>query len=151
MPIGDKSKSDGDRAALATKVVRLVRIADVITLVLGLWLIGAPYALDYAEASGVEGFWNDGVVGAVLTFAGLIRLVAPLGALAARLASLLLGVWLTLAPAVLGYVGGSAPMATVSEVTVGVVIAVLALVTVLAAAAVSGADGATMADGQSTS
>ncbi len=115
---------------------RVVRVADVVTLGLGLWLLGAPYALNYNGGSGLDGFWNDAIVGAVVSLAALVRLAEPGRGAAVRVGSILLGGWLLLAPAVLGYVGGTAPKATANEVTVGVLVAVLALISLLASASV---------------
>ncbi len=119
---------------------RFVRAADVVTLGLGLWLLGAPYALNYNGGGGLDGFWNDAIVGAVVSLAALVRLADPGRGAAVRVGSILLGVWLLLAPAVLGYVGGAAAKATANEVTVGVLVAVLALISLLASASMAKPD-----------
>ncbi len=129
---------------------RVVRAADVATLVLGLWLLGAPYALNYNGAGGLDGFWNDAIVGAAVSLAALVRLGEPDRGAMVRVGSILLGAWLLLAPAVLGYVGGSSPRATANEVTVGILVAVLSLVSLLASASVPKPDEPDSAGGSDT-
>lgn len=131
---------DGDDRTTGCSALRVVRTADVVTLGLGLWLLAAPYALNYSGGGGLDGVWNDAIAGAVISLAALVRLAEPGGGVVVRAGSILLGGWLMLAPAVLGYVGGTAPKATANEITVGVLVALLALTSLLASASVTKRD-----------
>ncbi|HEY6744337.1 MAG TPA: SPW repeat protein [Mycobacteriales bacterium] len=111
-----------------------MRAADLATLAAAVWLICAPYVLNYTGTGRLDGFWSDPVTGAVLGLAALVRLADPDRAVLVRWASLLLGGWLVAAPFLLGYGAGSAPRATANEIAVGAVVAILAGVSLRAAA-----------------
>lgn len=50
-------------------------VASAVTFLAGLWLVIAPYALNYA--TGVEAQWNDLVVGGVIALLAPVRAFAP--------------------------------------------------------------------------
>lgn len=84
---------------------------------LGIWLMGAPAILSYAEPART----NDHIVGPlVATFATIAvwEVTRPL-----RWVNLLLGVWLLIAPLALGYGPGAS---TLNSLAVGAIVAVLA-------------------------
>lgn len=116
-------------AAERARLKRLVIVCDWLTLLAGVWLIGAPYTLGYSGAvRGSDGFWNDAVVGAVIGLAALIRLGRPLAAVPVRLASVLLGGWLVVAPLTLGFGGAGAPRAVLDDLVVGMLVLLSATV-----------------------
>jgi hypothetical protein len=112
----------------------VLRAADLATLAGAVWLVCAPYVLNYTGIGRLDGFWTDTLTGAVIGLVALVRLADPDRAVLVRWASILLGVWLAAAPFLLGYAAGSAPRATANEIAVGVVIALLAGVSVLVTA-----------------
>jgi uncharacterized membrane protein len=122
--------------------------ATGLLLLVGVWLIAAPFLLDYVEVGGIDGSWNSVVTGAavvLLALLGLSRVVRPLE-LSALVA--VLGGWLLLAQHVLGY-SAEAPRASVNETTCGIVVILLAVAVLgfaLAARTSSGATSEPMAD-----
>lgn len=95
----------------------------------GVWLVLAPFALDYPERpGGFDGRWNDIVVGVAVAAVALVRMVAPIRTVTIGLINIGLGAWLVAAPFVLFYNDdeGVAPSATVNDLVVGIVIVALA-------------------------
>jgi VIT1/CCC1 family predicted Fe2+/Mn2+ transporter len=98
-----------------------VKIASGLNVLLGLWLLVAPFLLGYAEVGAA--MWNDVIVGGlVLALAG-IRVWKPAQNRWLSWTNLLLGVWLLAAPFILTYSGVAAAMW--NDVIVGIGIAVL--------------------------
>lgn len=94
----------------------LARLATVLT---GVWLMFAPWALDYGDPAAT----NDRIVGPI---AGALAFVACWDVLMAfRWATLPCGAWLVLAPVAMGY--DDAP-AWVSSIASGVLIVATAFV-----------------------
>ncbi len=112
---------------------RTVAIASGSNLVLGLWLIVAPFALGYSNLG--RALWDDVVIGvAVAVFAG-IRVTGG----GYRMPSLswmnaAIGAWLACAPWILNY--SSKGSAAANDLTVGLIVLTLGAVS----AATSGAD-----------
>jgi SPW repeat len=96
----------------------------------GVWLIAAPFLLDYSTTgSGFRAYWNDVAVGLAVVALMVPRVAVPVRT-AGRLATVtgLLGCWLAVSPFVLGY-AGDLPRAAVSDVLVGAALAALAVPT----------------------
>ena len=74
--------------------------AAVINFVMGLWLIGAPYALGYQNAD--DAATDALVVGLVIVAIAIVRMIKPATTVSLSYVSLGLGIWLVLAPFVLG-------------------------------------------------
>lgn len=70
------------------------------TLVLGIWLIIAPFVLGYIDSAAIT---NDIVVGIVLAGVALVRLFSSFRPFWLNWVNIVLGLWLIVAPFVLGY------------------------------------------------
>ena len=101
-------------------------LAAALTFIAGSWLVAAPYLLDYADLGGLDGYWNDAVIGGVIAVIALLQLSAPARAVPSSVASAALGAWLIVAPFGLGY-SSEAPRASWNEAVTGVVVLILAL------------------------
>ena len=103
-----------------------VHWASGINLLLGLWLILAPFVLGY---SGIrESLWNDIVIGAIIAILAAIRIFTPLQYRSLSWWNFALGGWLIFAPFLIYGAGASGPpaqAATWNEVIVGVLVIVL--------------------------
>jgi hypothetical protein len=98
------------------------RWQDVAMLVLGFWLIVSPFVLLYSETMGIASL-NSYLLGvAVMVFAA-IALYQP--HMWEEWVNLVLGIWLIVAPIVLGFRTEMAP--TVNHFIVGVLIVIDAL------------------------
>src|ERR1700741_1314839 len=94
---------------------------DVVNLILGLWMIAAPWALKFEAET--NPMWNAVIVG---VFIAAIALFAFFRVMAwQEWANVALGVWLVISPWIVGFSGLVA--ALWNAVIVGAVIAVLAL------------------------
>lgn len=100
-------------------------VASAVNFLAGLWLVIAPYPLNYA--TGVEAQWNDLVVGGVIALLALVRAFAPANVPWFSIVNIALGVWLVVAPLMLGYRGAAAtPQAVVNDVVVGFLVIAMA-------------------------
>ena len=103
-----------------------MRWQDWMNASLGVWLVAAPFLMNYASAAATR---NSLAVGAALIVVPLLALLKPLAW--RQWLVLALGVWLILSPFLLGY--ASAEAAAWNAVVTGIV------VTIAAAAAVRSA------------
>lgn len=110
-------------------------IPSAMVFLAGIWLIIAPFSLDYRNTGGgFDGYWNDVVIGVALAVVALVRIALPFATAPLGLVNVLLGLWLIVAPFVLAYnTGADATQATVNDMVVGAVVAVLAAVSWFAA------------------
>lgn len=106
------------------------RGVSAVTFLAGVWLLLAPFVLDYAPvAAGLGAYWNDLVLGAVVALLALVRVVAPERVLWLSLVNAVLGAWLVAAPFVLDYHARAyAYEATGNDVAVGLLVFVMAVV-----------------------
>lgn len=119
---GDERRRPGSPAPARQGAVA----ATGLLLLVGVWLVAAPFLLDYVEVGGIDGSWNSVVTGAAVAFLALLglgRVLRPL-MLSGLVAGL--GGWLLLAQHVLGY-SADAPRASVNETTCGIVVILLAV------------------------
>ncbi len=86
---------------------------DIVNLLLGIWLFISPWVLQFAAASGTgsqfdNAAWNAWVLGVIVFIVAAVALSAY--ARAPEWLNLLLGIWIFIAPWVLGFalVGSSA-------------------------------------------
>jgi hypothetical protein len=100
-----------------------VSTASGLTLIAGIWLIVSPFILGYADVQHALG--NDMIVGGVVAILAALRLGAKAETAWAGWMDVLLGVWLIVAPFVLGYT--ARPNALWNNVILGAVIAALAV------------------------
>ncbi|HEY6744359.1 MAG TPA: SPW repeat protein [Mycobacteriales bacterium] len=105
-------------------------LASALVFLAGIWLVMAPYVLNYsANGTGFDGYWNDVVIGATVAVVALVRMVTPGRSAALSIAHVGLGGWLVVAPWVLAYNAGiDAPAATRNDVIIGIVVTTLATV-----------------------
>lgn len=101
-------------------------LAAGLTLLAGMWLVVAPYVLSYADLGGLDGYWNDAVIGGVLAVLGLLRLASSARAVPLSVATAALGAWLIVAPFGLGY-STEAPRASWNEAITGGAVLLLGL------------------------
>lgn len=96
----------------------------------GVWLLLAPFVLDYAPAAeGLGAYWNDLVLGAVIAVLALVRVVTPQRVPWLSAVNAVLGVWLIASPFVLDYHARAyAYEATGNDVAVGLLVFVMAVV-----------------------
>lgn len=99
------------------------RIPSDLNMIVGLWLIAAPFALGYAHFAPAR--WNDIVVGLLVAAFAAWRAFGHAGGWAAWV-NLFLGGWLLVSPWMYGFTHLNA--AVVNDVLSGSAIALLALV-----------------------
>jgi hypothetical protein len=103
---------------------------SALTFLTGVWLVLAPFALDYpATGTKFDGSWNDLVVGSAIAVVALVRIALPARTAALGPVNVGLGVWLVVAPTALAYnrVFDASP-ATWNDIVVGVTVMLLAAV-----------------------
>ncbi|GAB4327334.1 MAG: hypothetical protein Kow0010_10870 [Dehalococcoidia bacterium] len=91
-------------------------------LIVGLWLLLAPFALLYTGTTAA--LWNDLIIGVAVVSFALLRVVTPLRSEVIGWTNVGLGLWLLAAPWLLEY--SSVAAATWNDVIVGATIIVLA-------------------------
>ncbi len=96
--------------------------ASGLNILLGIWLIIAPFVLGYARIEAAQ--TNDVIVGIIVAIIATIRTFGAFTQPGWSWVNVLLGVWLIIAPFVLGYSGGPTPLW--NDIILGVVIAILA-------------------------
>jgi hypothetical protein len=89
-----------------------------ITLLAGLWLIAAPFALAHPAAASAAWMSNDVVLGILLVAASGWALAATLPPVGVMWFAVLCGAWLVIAPFVLAY---RATPAIASDVVCGII------------------------------
>jgi SPW repeat-containing protein len=72
--------------------------AAVVNLLMGVWLLGAPYALGYDRTPAA---WNSTIVGILVMAVAVVRIVRPTTTAWLSAVTLALGVWLVVASFVL--------------------------------------------------
>ncbi|WP_410653765.1 hypothetical protein [Amycolatopsis sp. cmx-4-54] len=102
-------------------------VIDALTSLAGLWLLFSLFLLDHANTGpGFNGYWSDGLSGAVLLLLGAISIVDPPKGISLGLLRLILGGWLITAPNALGYhLHAPAPQAATSDTSIGLVVLAL--------------------------
>lgn len=100
--------------------------ASGLNVLLGIWLIIAPFVLVYAD---VEALWNDIIVGIIIAVLAGVRISGVFGSTWLSWVNFVLGLWLVIAPFVLGYLTGRALW---NDVIVGITVAALAVWSVAA-------------------
>jgi hypothetical protein len=106
-----------------------------LTLVLGVWLIVAPFVLGYSVMFGATA--NDVVFGIVLIACSWMILATVAREIGIALVQALCSLWLIVAPFALAYQAGSAAM--VNDVFVGIVALSVTMVVIWSAAPVKAA------------
>ena len=96
-----------------------VQVLSGINIVLGAWLIIAPFVLGYQT---MVALWNNIIVGAIVLILAWIRAANPNSMPGLSWINVILGVWLIIAPFVLGY--ASTTGIRWNDIVVGIGIAV---------------------------
>jgi hypothetical protein len=78
-----------------------VQTASGLNIILGLWLIIAPWVLDYSSQN--NAVWNQVVIGIAVATLALVRAAAPAKFAGLSWTNFVLGAWLVVAPFVLRY------------------------------------------------
>ncbi|MGH7927550.1 MAG: SPW repeat protein [Candidatus Binatia bacterium] len=100
-----------------------VRTVSGLDVIVGLWLIVAPFALGYASV--VNALWNDIIIGAAVVILAASREIGEGYKVAwPSWINVLLGLWLIFAPFALGY--SSIQNAVWNDALFGIAIAILA-------------------------
>lgn len=86
-----------------------VMTASGLNLIAGLWLIIAPFLLNYGDLR--EALGNDIIIGIIVAALAAIRISGAYQAAWLSWTNFVLGAWLIIAPFVLGY-GEAAPLGT---------------------------------------
>ncbi len=115
----------GDETWLAT-------LPSGLNFLAGVWLVLAPFALDYQNTgAGFNGQWNDIVLGVAIAILALVRTFAPHRVVWFSGINLVLGGWLIVAPFVLQYnAGRDATQAVTNDIVVGILVFLLALLSI---------------------
>jgi hypothetical protein len=92
-------------------------------LLVGVWLICAPFALSYSGVS--NALWNDIILGATIATLAGIRVLGAYRQTWLSWTNATLGCWLVIAPFVLGY--SDVNNAVGNDIVVGVVVLMFAL------------------------
>ena len=124
---------------MATRIQRIretVQWTSGVNIVAGLWLIIAPFVLGYDEIRAA--LWNDVVIGIIVAAFAVARVARPLMNPSLSWINAVLGLWLIVAPFVLGYgrvvevealaaegAVGAGQIAMWNDIIVGVIILVL--------------------------
>ena len=95
------------------------RSLSIITLILGAWLIIAPYVLNYNKTAA---YWNEVVTGIVVVVMALTRLAAPRISWPSWVNGLA-GIWLIVSPFFFAYTATSAYW---NQIIFGILVAVIA-------------------------
>lgn len=84
----------------SSNINQTAKVASGVNVLLGLWLIAAPWVLAYSHPRAV---WNDVVVGIILIVLAAFKALKPVRLVWLSWANLALGIWLFIAPFVLQY------------------------------------------------
>jgi hypothetical protein len=96
-----------------------------INLILGIWLIIAPFVIGYAAVSGVA-VGEDVILGILLVLFSWWILAAEFPPVGTAWFQVFCGIWLIVAPFVLAYQG--LPRATGNDITAGIIAIVVGLI-----------------------
>jgi hypothetical protein len=96
-----------------------VKILSGINIVLGAWLIIAPFVMGYTDTAAM---WNSIIVGVIVAILAWIRAANPASAPWLSWVNAVLGVWLIIAPFILGFSGMTGSKWTNIVVGVGIAI-----------------------------
>jgi hypothetical protein len=121
-------RASGEPAPSAAPPSRDLRagLPNVAAFLAGVWLLVSPFLLEHPDTvAGFNAVWNDVVLGIAVALLAAVRVVAPFTSRGAGWVLVVLGVWLVLAPFVLGLT--SAPPVVVNDIVVGAIVLVFTL------------------------
>ena len=100
-----------------------VKVASGLNILAGIWLILSPFILGYSYITGA--LWNDIIIGAAVLILAAVREWGKTEETTwASWVNLVLGIWLIIAPFVIGYSAESTPLW--NDVLLGILVAALA-------------------------
>ncbi len=111
--------------------MKTAKILGWCVVVAGIWEALAPFILGYSSVA--AGLWNAMIVGVVLVILAVIAVYAQKPSIVKTMewTNSVLGLWLILAPFILGYSATGA--AKVNDISVGIVVIILAVWAALSA------------------
>jgi hypothetical protein len=114
--------------------------ASGLNILAGVWLIIAPFVLDYRNTGdGFNGYWNDVVIGITIAVLAALKVAAPRTMGGISWVNFVLGGWLIIAPFVLAYnVNADAPAAMWNDIVIGILVVILAARSALGSALMNG-------------
>lgn len=95
-----------------------------INVIAGVWLIIAPFVLGYAALEAI--LWNDVIIGAAVAAFALFRTSQPNQFESLSWINFVLGIWLIIAPFIIGHSALGAGEALWNDIIIGVIIVALA-------------------------
>ena len=98
-----------------------VKIASALNVLLGIWLVIAPFLLGYADVGTT--LWNDVIVGAIVLILAGTRVWRPAHNRWLSWTNVVLGIWLAIAPFILSYTATTA--ALWNDIIVGIAVLIL--------------------------
>lgn len=102
------------------------QLASGLNVLAGIWLLLAPFALDYRGTSS-DAMWNDVIIGASVALLALVRVMSPRATAELSWVNFVLGVWLIFAPLALDYnQGADRVAATANDIILGLIVIGLA-------------------------
>jgi len=104
--------------------VRQLTLANALRLLTGLWVMEAPFVYAPLDTNAAP-IWNNLIVGGCVVLLAMMRLVFVREVRAFRIAHLMLGVWIALAPWIFHYTEDSVYFW--NSIGCGVLIAILAV------------------------
>lgn len=99
-----------------------LRTASGLNILTGLWLLFAPWVLGYAAVE--SAMFNSVVIGIAIAVLAIFRVATPLQYESISWGNFILGIWLVLAPSMLGF--GEITVAMWNHVVVGFLVLILA-------------------------
>jgi hypothetical protein len=99
-----------------------VQTASGLNILAGLWLVLSPWALNYSIVEAA--MWNSVIIGLAVAIMAMVRVGAPLRYEGLSWLNFVLGIWLILAPFMLGFAAIGAAMW--NTVIVGLIVLILA-------------------------
>lgn len=106
----------------ANEPITQVKTASGLNILAGLWLVLAPWALAYGTVE--PALWNSVIIGLAVAVLAIVRVGMPLQYEGISWINFVLGIWLILAPFILGF--GAIELAMWNSVVVGVIVLALA-------------------------
>jgi hypothetical protein len=112
---------DGTRTSRTSRLDS-IRTASGINILLGIWLIIAPFVLGYSNIE--RATWNAIIVGVLVLAMAAVRISDPARRPGLSWANMVLGIWLILSPFIMDYSRFAEPLW--NDIICGVVIAGMA-------------------------
>lgn len=103
---------------------KTVHWSSGINVLAGLWLILSPFMFGFSEVESI--LWNEVVIGLAVAIFAMFRAAKPYQFEPLSWINFVFGVWLIIAPFILGYSAHGQGGAMLNDIIIGVIIIVLA-------------------------